>query len=355
MTLQISGKGPALGKNLIINGNFDIWQYGNSRNTAMANPLFTADRWKIIISDGLLSADRSSTVPTAGGDAVVSNYSLKVTASVPDAIAAAQFNVISQLIEGYNFKRIAERKSFTVSFWVRSSITGTYCVSVQNSGQDRSFIREYTISAANTWEKKTLTFDASPSAGTWNYGNGIGLYLHFVLGCGSNFQSTAGSWLSSDKRATSNQVDWLNNAGATFYIAQVQLEEGGAATAFESRDIGTEILLCTRYYQKSFPIGTPAAQNGGTTGVLAYTFSSSADPVIYVPFNTPMRSAPTITFYNPSAANAKARNLTDASDSGDCSASYTSEKGFAYLGVFVGPNDGSGDDFGVHYSADAEL
>ena len=132
------------------------------------------------------------------------------------------------------FRTVAQQE-MTLSFWVMASLTGTYCVSFGNSGSDRSYIAEYSISTANIWQQVTITIPASPSAGTWDYFTGSGLVIGWALAVGSTYQATAGSWQSGNYLGSSNQVNACNSASNTFYLAQVQLTVGTAAPNFQSR------------------------------------------------------------------------------------------------------------------------
>jgi len=235
------------GRNAIINGNFLFWQRGTSF-TADGN---TSDRWRVgETTDGSLKVDRESTIkPTQ--DAV--NYAYKVTVLTADSsLAATQYAEIHQLIEGHNYLQFIGRTA-TLSFWVRSSLTGTYSVAFRNgSPYDRSYIAEYTIDNANTWEYKTITLKFDYTGGTWNTTTGIGLYILFSLGCGSTYAAAPGSWLSGNYIASNNQVNWMATVGNTFYLSNVQLELGSSASPFEVLDGETQTLKVHRYYEAKY-------------------------------------------------------------------------------------------------------
>jgi hypothetical protein len=134
----------------------------------------------------------------------------------------------------------------TLSFWVRSSLTGQFGGALQNATQDRSYPYSYTISAANTWQYKTITIPGD-TAGTWNTTNGRGAAVYFDLGMGSSLLGTAGAWAGSDFRGATGDVKLSETSGATFFVTGVQLEEGTAASPFENRLYGQELVLCQRY------------------------------------------------------------------------------------------------------------
>jgi hypothetical protein len=178
-----------------------------------------------------------------------SSYKVDVT-TVDSSIAAGDYAFISQKIEGYNVRDLIGT-TFTVSFWVKSPKTGVHCVSFSNSGQNRSYIKEYTIAAVNTWEYKTVTVTGGLiTAGTWNWTNGEGLEVGFSLATGSTYQTTSDAWQTGDLLGTASQVNVMDNTANDFFLTGVQLEPGPVATPFEQRPIGTELALCRRYYEE---------------------------------------------------------------------------------------------------------
>jgi len=237
-------------KNAIINGDFNVWQRGGTF-TSVADGVYVADRWfysKIssVVHDITLSSD----VPTVAQAGRLFKNSLKADCQTVDSsIASGDLVRISQRIEGYGWLPLAQ-KTITLSFWVKATKTGIYCVALGNSGADRSYVAEYMVNASNTWEFKTITFTASPAAGTWNYDNGIGLALTFTLASGSTFQTTKDTWQTGSFFATANQVNACDSTSNDFLITGVQLESGDVATPFEHRFFADELRLCERYYEK---------------------------------------------------------------------------------------------------------
>jgi hypothetical protein len=271
-------------RNRIINGAMVIDQRNAGASvTPTADNTYIVDRWRTRNAGG---AGRFSAVQSSTSAA---NFptSLLLTVTTTSAPSGTELYGIQQDIEGYNIADFnfgtANAQSVAVSFQVRSSLTGTYCVSLRNSGASRSNVAEFTINAANTFETKTIVF-VGDTAGTWLSTNGAGLVLTVCLGSGSTREGTAGSWQASNIVATSNQVDWINTSGATFYITGVQLEKGSTATSFDYRPYGTELALCQRYYYRaqaddtSYLFGTGfafSATNGAFTGSFPVTMRVS--------------------------------------------------------------------------------
>jgi hypothetical protein len=245
--------GPLSGaRNRIINGDMRIAQRGTSAVTGAGYPV---DRWiQGFTTSGDVSAQYETASTPTGFQAAI-----KFTTTTADATTDAtdQWNV-QQSIEGFNSADLlfgtANAQDVTVSFWVRSSVTGTFCVVLLGSSDgttlDRSYVSEYTISSVDTWEKKTITVPGD-TGGTWTTNNGRGLVVRFGLTAGTNFQQAAGSWSTGNVIGSSNQTQLLETLNATWYITGVQLEAGTVATPFERRSYGQELALCQRYYIKS--------------------------------------------------------------------------------------------------------
>jgi hypothetical protein len=239
-------------KNRIINGAMVIDQRNAGASVTVNNDssnFFIADRWFAngVNTDGVFTGQQVTTAPTGF------NNSLQFTVTTADAsIGATQGYTFRQRIEGYNFADLgwgtANAKTITISFWVRSSLTGTFGGSLFNGNGDRSYAFSFSISAANTFEYKTVTI-AGDTTGTWLTTNGTALNLLFSLGVGSTYKGTAGSWGSTLYLAPTGSVDLIGTDGATFYITGVQLEVGTQATSFEYRQYQQELSLCQRYFE----------------------------------------------------------------------------------------------------------
>jgi hypothetical protein len=247
---SVNGGALAGMRNRIINGGMDIAQRGTSF-AAIAHLAYSIDRWQWGQAGAMVcTVSQSTDVPN---NTFQSSYKVDVT-TVDSSIAAGDFAIVSQYIEGYNARDLIGT-TFTLSFWVKSPKTGTHCVAFRNSVNDRAFVKEYTIVAANTWEYKTLTVSGGLiTAGTWNWTNGLGLAVVFALACGSTFHTTADAWQTGNFIATANQVNVMDNTANDFFITGVQLEPGAVATPFERRPIGTELSLCQRYYEHVYAV-----------------------------------------------------------------------------------------------------
>ena len=233
-------------KNRIINGDMRIDQR-NAGASGTANQ-YTVDRFGYFgaaASKGTWQQNAASVTPPAG----FTNYLGFTSSSAYTVGAAEQFNLY-QPVEGFNVADLAwgtaNAKTVTISFWVRSSLTGTFGGSIYNSAVNRSYPYSYTITSANTWELETIVIPGDTS-GTWLTTNGVGLYLNFSLGAGSTVSGTAGSWAAGRYDSVTGATSVVGTNGATFYITGVQLEAGTIATPFERRSYGQELALCQRY------------------------------------------------------------------------------------------------------------
>jgi uncharacterized membrane protein len=235
-------------KNRIINGAMMIDQRNAGASVTPTNAQYLVDRWSANVSQASkFSAQQNagSVTPPAG----FINY-LGITSLSAYSITSTDTFGIRQRIEGLNIADLswgtASAATVTLSFWVRSSLTGTFGGALQNSAGNRSYPFSYSISAANTWEQKSITI-AGDTTGTWLTTSGIGVEVYFGLGVGSTYSGTAGAWSGSNLSSATGAVSVVGTNGATFYITGVQLEKGTQATSFDYRPYGTEEELCQRY------------------------------------------------------------------------------------------------------------
>lgn len=239
-------------KNLIIGGDFHTnpWQRGTSFS-AVASGTYTADRFRYEKSGAMVhTVDQLADAPTVAQADIFTQECIRVDCTTIDAtLAAGDFSLLGTKIEGYDWTRLAQR-GFVLSFWHKHTKTGTYCVSLRNSGTDRSYVAEYTQTTTNTWEKATINVTASPVAGTWNYTNGTGIDVSFAQAAGSTFQTTAEAWQTGDFLATANQVNACDDVGNDFKLALIQMEAGDTISGFEQRSFVEEESLATRYFEK---------------------------------------------------------------------------------------------------------
>jgi hypothetical protein len=289
-TATVNGYTPTLsnmpGYNRIINGDMRIDQRNAGASVTPTNGSYTLDRWSCYLSGGgAYSVQQSSTAPTG-----FVNSLLVTTTTADSSIAAGDYYILTYIIEGTNVADLAwgsaSAKTVTLSFWVRSSLTGTFSGSLENSAGNRSYPFTYTISAANTYEYKTVTI-AGDTTGTWLTTTGSGIKLRLSLGMGSTYSGTAGAWAASGYYAASSETaKVISTLSATLYITGVQLEVGSVATPFERRDYGRELIMCQRYYYKIKATATDQEFGSGWND--STTLSSCV-----IPLPVTMRVAPT--------------------------------------------------------------
>ena len=256
-SLQAAAASPYVLKNRIINGAMVIDQRNAGASitpTSTSTITYNVDRWSTfcsVSSKFSVQQNAGSVTPPAG----FTNYLGVTSLSAYTVGAGEEFSVIQQ-VEGYNVADLdfgkATAKTITISFWVRSSLTGTFGGSIRNGAADRSYAFSYTISSANTWEYKTVTI-AGDTSGTWLTTNGIGFRVLFGLGVGASASTTAGAWTAGNFASATGATSVVGTNGATFYITGVQLEVGTSATPFERRLYGQELANCQRYFEKIQP------------------------------------------------------------------------------------------------------
>jgi len=249
-TTQLGAGNASIMKNRIINGAMVISQYNGTSSVAVASGagVYTIDRWKISNqTDGALTSQQVSDAPTGF------NFSTKLTVTTADSsLASGQFVYFAQWIEGFNTADLgfgtANAKPVTLSFWVKSSLTGTFGGSITNENVDRSYPFNYTISSANTWTQISVSL-AGDTTGTWiGATNGLGVRVFFGLGCGTTFSGTANAWGTASAFTSTGAVPVISTNAATWQVTGVQLEVGSSATGFDYRIYSTELINCQRYY-----------------------------------------------------------------------------------------------------------
>ena len=277
--------------NRIINGDMQIDQRNAGASVSFNAGNFPVDRFRLSTNGGSATGTVQQNLNVLTPPTGFTNY-MGVSVTSGAAATGDQSYRITQRIEGFNVADLGFGASgaspVTVSFWVRSSITGTYGGSLQNSAGDRFYVFSYTINNANTWEYKTATIPGD-TTGTWLKTNGMGIMLLFSIGTGSTLQGAAGSWGSTPADTVTGQTNLIGTSGATFYITGVQLEKGSTATSFDYRPYGTELALCQRYYVELYGRTNPYQPLG-----LGNTWSTTQGSYcIYLP--VPMRAIPSLT------------------------------------------------------------
>ena len=235
-------------KNRIINGNMQIAQRGTSGTAGAGGGYLASDRWKAWdASDAVVTVSQETDGPTGQF-----TKCLKYNVTTADAsITASQFGMVRQMIEGYNIIDLgfgtASAQSVTISFWVKSSLTGSHGAALNNGNEDRSYPFAYTISVANTWEKKTVTIPGDTS-GTWDTDNTAGMIITFGMGTGSTYEGTADAWQAGNKFQPTSTVANIGTI-SNWNVTGVQLEAGTTATPFENLQYGQQLALCQRYFE----------------------------------------------------------------------------------------------------------
>ena len=282
--------GGLTGRNLIINGAMTVAQRSTSTASITTSAYHTVDRWSTSLTTlGTWTQSQSTDVPSGQGFA----SSLKMACTTADASPAAGDRlIIRQALEGQNVQQLkkgtANAESVTLSFWVKSSKTGTHIVEIYDQDNARNIAKAYTVSSANTWEKKEVTFSGD-TTGAFDNDASASLYLNMWLGAGSTYTSgtLATSWQSatSANRAV-GQVNLADSTSNEWYITGVQIELGETATPFEHRSYGDELARCSRYYYKISTNSTGNAYAMGGMSITGTTFHALSNMAT-------MRVAPT--------------------------------------------------------------
>tara|TARA_R110002012_G_scaffold303087_1_gene504694 strand:- start:155 stop:1240 length:1086 start_codon:yes stop_codon:yes gene_type:complete len=301
-------------RNIVINGGFTISQRNGTTLTSTLNNKYFLDRWLFYLNGSCAvstqqmgSTDSNTTgLNTASGEVYNNVMSLDCTTAA--SLGSSDLLGFLQIIEGYNSVPIAGQAA-TLTFWVKTNITGQYYVTFK-LGSARSYVAPYTVSSANTWEKKTITLTMDTltnlNAQSTTNGSGFQVYWGLRLGTSSQQTSTINSWHDGNFYGTSSQVTWGTSTSDSFYIGGVQFEKGDTATPFEHRSFGQELALCSRYYQGT--IGS---------GYFGVGRTANSSIMIQAPFTYEMRAVPsaslsstTVTFAEPNLANFNCTSAT---------------------------------------------
>jgi len=308
---SIVGAGGWAMRNRVINGAMSVAQYGASTTVNGGGTRgFSVDRFAAYSATNACTVSQSSVAPSGF------SKSLQYTQTGTGAVGAGDIGLVIHRVEGLNTSDLnwgtSAAAPVTISFWARSSLTGTFGLTVLNDGQDRRYTTSYTITQANTWEQKTIVIPGCTD-GTWRVDNGIGLGVCWDMGCGTSYSAAADTvWGTSTRYGLTGGTKVCATTGATFNITGVQLEKGSYATPFDFRPYGAELALCQRYFER----GNPKVFVNGTYALGAYTNTGTGS----YSFKQVKRASPTMTmngFNNIDNASNAGIYATGGQDSGD--------------------------------------
>jgi hypothetical protein len=346
---------PAHGRNILINGAMEIWQRTGGTGVTTHN-LYGPDRWQCAKNLNGYTYQRNTLAPTVAQAGAKFGYCTTViTSGVPHVINASDQACLQQPIEGYLIAKLAGRV-MTLSFWVHTSVVGTYHVSFRSGAADRSYVVPFTVNAASTWEKKTITFTMDAmTTGTWNTTNAAGLVVAFCFASGSTYHAPSTStWVTGNYLAAAGQANLGSGVSpTTFNITGVQLELGSVATNYESLPPALLIEQCQRYYEKSYDLDTRqgTVTEAGAIRTQAHSVNYLTETTLK--FKTRKRIAASVTIYSSnSGTSAKIYSITAAADR-NITVANGGEMGCLLYepgGTWV-----TGQLQQFHYAADAEL
>jgi len=342
-------------RNLIINGAMQVAQRGTSK-ASVGQEYATVDRFRTNGTTGTFTMSQESDGPNGF------SYSLKMLSTANITPSAGDLKEVYVSLEGQNLQHLkkgtSDAENVTLSFYVKSNVTGTKTVYLLDKDNTRLISANYTISSSATWEKKTITFSGD-TTGAFNNDNGRSLDVHFPIVAGTNYTSgtQATSWAAdvATNRISSSitQIDATNDY---WQITGVQLEVGDVATPFEHESFGNTLQKCKRYYQKSYDLDTFPGATVAAGQYLAQRFNSTDRYfVLNKAFPVEMRNTPTLTLYDRAANTASINYYNSNTDLVSiASVSGTTQK---VIATYLDNNSGSGTDnvHGFHFTADAEL
>ena len=303
---RVYATAPLSNRNLIINGAMQVHQRGDQTGVTSTTNYFV-DRFQLVATDeGTWSLTQENDAPSGSG--FIKSAKLEIT-TADSSIAAGDYAQLRYKFENRDVKHLlkgtSNAKKCTLSFWVKSSIAQDYSLRLRetNSSTTRQNVKQFTVSAANTWQKETMTFDGDTGGDDFSgapdaSGNFI---LEWLLGGGTDFQGGTpnAGWENVDTTAFDATDTFLTTVNSTFYITGVQLEVGDTATPFEHRSFGDELARCQRYFCQSYPHGTVAGSASANTHLRKLANGENYDQIANFEFPVEMRAAPTVTLYNP--------------------------------------------------------
>lgn len=356
---QLSNTFIGVGRNRVINGEmrFDQANGGAAITSNTASTVYGVDQFNTrgTASAGVFTVQRLSATPPTG----FQFYSHVVTSTADASPATGSRYLFRSPIETLNIRDFqqgtATAKTFTISFWARSSLTGTFSFSIggDDGGTGRSFVANYTINNVNTWEYKTITIPGDTAIASWPITNNNIFWLYWDLGCGSTYENTAGVWASSEKYRTVGSTRLISTNAATLDFTGVQLELSPTATPFEFKPLPLEFSLCQRYYEKSYDpdVAPGTVTNTGLIRIAGGQISGGTVNYNDVWFFSPKRVAPTMSFWTNSGT---VGQLTTVSQGGGQTNRTPTANGYNLKGWNVICSTTDTFLFG-HFTADARL
>jgi hypothetical protein len=349
---------PTMFRNRVINGAMTIDQRNAGGSVSLTGVSgFVLDRWNTVVrptGGGTITGQQISDAPAGFSN------STRLTVNTADSsLAALDYYFHWQKIEGFNTYDLAfgtaNASPVTLSFWVKSSITGQFSTFLTNSSENYSCAIPYTINTANTWERKVITFSGA-TAGTWvGSTNGAGIIVGFGLTNGTSLLGSPGVWAAAACYGSTGDTNWMATSGNTWQVTGVQLEKGTVATPFEHRPFGSELLLCQRYYEKSYDIGT--AIGTSIAGIVAPQIQSGTN---YYNNGLPRwmvekRTTPTVVIYNSNTGTVNSLYNTDTGGNVTISSlTGVNTKGYQYI-YSSATAASAGQRLEYHYTVSAEL
>jgi hypothetical protein len=346
-------------RNIIINGDMSIAQRGTSTASITGSGYYTVDRFRLgAVSAGTWTMSQDTDVPT--GQGFSSSAKLDCT-TANGSLSASSLLYFEQLIEGQNLqylkKGTSSAESTTLSFWVKSNKTGTYICEIFDNDNTRTISKSYTISSADTWEKKTLTF-AGDTTGTLGNDNNTSFTLNFWLVAGTDYSSgtLATDWESrTNANRAVGQVNLADSTSNEWYVTGIQLEASDTASDFEFLPVDVNTTRCQRYYQKSYDLDTaPGTATDNGAGWNGSSGDSGGNAAFIPPFKTTMRAAPTVTGYARDGTSGEGSYFRNgASGNGTLAAHMYGQNS---VSIYVGTGSAwSTSTIAAHYVLNAEL
>ncbi len=346
-------------KNIVINGDMQIAQRNTTKASVTTVGYYTVDRMQWIADYGTVTLSQDTDVPSGYGFA----NSFKADVTTAGTVVSAGYVLLRQKIEGQNLqylkKGTSSAQSLTLSFWIKSTKTRTYIAELYDNDNTRQISKSYTVSASNTWEKKTITF-AGDTTGAFGNDNAASLFVNLYLSAGSDYTSGTlnTSWAAStNANRVVGQVDAQDNTSNNIYFTGIQLEAGDTASEFEFLPFGVNLEKCLRYFQKTYDYATaPGTSTDQGKLEMSSTSEGGNNAIFSLSLKVPLRTTPTVTFYK-SDGTLATWTYGRSGASGDASmTAYAGRYGQNYLIFYGGVGAGwIACNLAGHYTVSAEL